>query len=706
VNPEATTSALFRVLQNQTHEQLLDINGDVRRNLVWALEKLCFHADFFENAAWCLLLLASAENESYSNNAQGIFSQLFRVSNSGTAATPEQRLFIIKKAIEFNDINFIQVILNALNTATNTYGGMRTIGAEYQGTKPPLQEWKPRIWQEIFDYWQSCFDFLTLLVEKDNPVSDQAKNIIGHSIRGLMQNGRIEMLDKAIKQVITLKGKYWLSALDSIKTTLEHDTKKMPVEGVNALNSWLDLLTPDQTNIEEQLKILVINPPWENRKDNDGHYIDVAAEKAENLANELSTDITPINEYLLLLLEGEQKQSFWFGRALAIKANDVSELLQNVMNMLSTIEQPNSNFARGLLSGIYQKSVDDWNNYLEVFSSKPELIKFYPEMICTGIIEPSHLNKLLSLIKNNQLSPLGVLRLSYGSVTNYLTATDISSFCLELAKIDSNSSWVALDIIFMYCHGDNAKFDATKDTLKIVVTSVPLNNRFRGGCHDMYHWESIISKFSKTEGLDFAKAVCQQILLAVDDKLDYGDIGHYIKPVLIEIMSNYGEELWILFSQEIILGDSIKRYRLHSLLDRENSFSNVKDSVFSVLPLELVINWCKENRNIAPYFVARAINIFDKKGDDSKQPTKLFIALLENFGDLESLGGELSANLHSIGWSGSLVPYLESDKSALTPLLEYSNQYVRNWVRDYIANLDKRIAYESKRDEEHDLGIY
>lgn len=707
VNPKATTSALSRVLQNQTHEQRLNITGDVRRNLVWALEKLCFHADIFENAAWCLLLLASAENESYSNNAQGIFSQLFRVFNSGTAATLAQRIFIIKKAIEMDDIHFIQVILKSLDTATDTFGGMRTIGAEYQGTKPPLQEWKPKLWQEIFDYWQSCFDFLTLQVEKDNSVSEQAKNIIGHSIRGLMQNGRIEMLDKAIKQVIAIKGKYWLSALDSIKTTLEYDTKEMPVEGVDALNSWLNLLTPDKTNIEDQLNILVVNPPWENRKGNDGHYIDVAAEKAEHLANELSADINIINEHLLLLLKGEQKKSFWFGRALAIKADDVSELLQNMINILSTIENPNSNFARGLLSGIYQKSVDNWNNYLEVFSSTPALIKFYPEMICTGTIEPNHLNKLLSLIKNNQLSPLGVLCLSYGSVTNHLIATDMSSFCLELSKIDSDSNWVALDIMFMYCHGDDAKFDAIKETLKIVVTSAPLNKYFRGGHSDMYHWESIVSKISKTDGLDFAKAVCQQILLAVDDKLDYGDIKHYIRPVLIAIMSSYGEELWSLFGEKIINANSIKRHELSSLIGRDIRFGDKKskDNIFSVLPLELVINWCNENKKIAPYFVAISMNIFEQE-DNQKQPSQLFIEILEKFGNLESLGQQLSANLATRSWSGSLVPYLESDKSALTPLLEHSNQYVRSWVSNYIANLDKQINYESKQDEEHDWGIY
>ena len=56
---------------------------------------------------------------------------------------------------------------------------------------------------------------------------------------------------------------------------------------------------------------------------------------------------------------------------------------------------------------------------------------------------------------------------------------------------------------------------------------------------------------------------------------------------------------------------------------------------------------------------------------------------------------------------GALIRYLESDKSALTLLLEHCNHHVRNWARDYyITYLDKAIAYESMRDDEHDLGIY
>ena len=62
--------------------------------------------------------------------------------------------------------------------------------------------------------------------------------------------------------------------------------------------------------------------------------------------------------------------------------------------------------------------------------------------------------------------------------------------------------------------------------------------------------------------------------------------------------------------------------------------------------------------------------------------------------------------MESRGWSGSLVPYLESDKLALNPLVEHGNSNVRCRVKDHIAYIDRQIIEESKRDEEHGFGIY
>ena len=84
----------------------------------------------------------------------------------------------------------------------------------------------------------------------------------------------------------------------------------------------------------------------------------------------------------------------------------------------------------------------------------------------------------------------------------------------------------------------------------------------------------------------------------------------------------------------------------------------------------------------------------------------MFTALLEHFGDDVHLGSALSANLGSRSWSGSLVPYLESDKAALEPLLKHSNSNVRRWVEKHISYIDRQIKYESMRDDEEGLGIY
>ncbi|HDL00716.1 MAG TPA: hypothetical protein ENH23_00590, partial [candidate division Zixibacteria bacterium] len=77
VNPVATSMAIYRILSKLTYDQLNSIEGDIRRNLVWGLEKLCFRENVFEESSKSLLLLASAENENYSNNATGLFLQLF-----------------------------------------------------------------------------------------------------------------------------------------------------------------------------------------------------------------------------------------------------------------------------------------------------------------------------------------------------------------------------------------------------------------------------------------------------------------------------------------------------------------------------------------------------------------------------------------------------------------------------------------------------
>jgi len=95
VDPDLAMSTIDRVFGTLTVEQLTQFQ-DGRRHLVWALEKLAFRKESFEDAATLLRRLGAAETEGrISNNASGQFKQLFQLYLSGTEAAPTTRLAVL-----------------------------------------------------------------------------------------------------------------------------------------------------------------------------------------------------------------------------------------------------------------------------------------------------------------------------------------------------------------------------------------------------------------------------------------------------------------------------------------------------------------------------------------------------------------------------------------------------------------------------------
>lgn len=705
VNPDATSSALYRVANVLDHDALKAIEGDTRRNLVWALEKLCFHAHLFEDSAWSLLLLASAENETWSNNATGIFSQLFRVNGSGTEAEPDVRFSVLHRAFDVDKSEVDMVILEALKYAISVSGGSRSVGAEYQGTKAPLQEWKATIWQEIFDYWQTAFDFLLGMLDRGETQKEKVMDIIGRSIRGFVSRGRIEMLDSAINKIVGVNGRYWPAALENIKNAIKYDTKNMQQEGVDALNAWLTLLNPDNSDLSEKIKILVSNPPWEHRRDGQGHYEDIAGENAKTLATEVAKDINAFYSKIPDLLQGEQKKAIVFGHQLVNELDEYNELIDKTLELLQDVDSQNINFVTGLYQGIYEKSQKSWQYYINRLLDIPLLVIYYPDLIRTGDINECHLDKLMELIKDNTVSVSSVNLLSYGSSIDKLMPKPISDFCVELSQHGEKHAWVALNIIFMYWFGNKECLEEIRNNLKALVLAISFPEEQRVFHTDIYHWHELAKNILCTEDEEFAILLSKQLINGCKQDFNHGDISEYIKPLLSEIMGQYGIALWPLFGEAIKTGKGLELYWLQQLLDREDSFSNPQDSILSLLPTEEVIEWCERNKDKGPKFVASCINIFEIE-DEVQKPTRLFIAILEKFGDDPSVVNNLNANLGTKSWSGSLVPYLEVDKTALMPLLEHTSRNIRSWTKGYIEQMDRQIEYESTRDDEERFGAH
>jgi hypothetical protein len=702
VDPDVTADALFNILTSFKHDKLLLINTDVRRNLVLALEMLSFHAHLFDQSAWCMLLLASAENETYSNNATGMFAQLYSISLSGTAADPGTRFALLNRALELNNPNFDIVILKAIEQAVQLFGNTRIRGAEYQGTKAPLKEWAPKIWQDIFDFWQSAFDILTLMLHRGESQKNTVLKIIGQSISSFVSQGRIDMLDTAIKKIVQVNGKYWPEALENIQSAISHTDKSMEAEGLMALNKWLVLLKPDDTSsLTDKLKIIVSNPPWQHEPDDKGNFVDVAAENAVLLADQIVKNIDDLYSEIGNLLVGEQRQAYVFGKQLATKTIDLEKLLQLTLAQLENIEYPNTNFAMGVFDAAYEKSKSTWDLYIEEISKNKKLRLYFHRFIRTGEITQDHLNKLILFVHDGVLTPNEIEIISYGRVLGKTPVSVVVDFCIKLSSIGKNSSWAALNIFFMYLYGRDDLRIAHQAVIIKLLLAVSLHKENRNAHNEIYHWVELTKFILKSRNEKFAISISRQIISAIYLGFDHGEITNHLNPLLIEIMKDYGAVVWPIFGDAIASTVGLPHYWLKELLGRSSGF-RPHPSVLSFLPVETVIAWCKDNKEVGPNFVALCINIFeDNEGE--QRPTQLFVSLLESFGSDKKVINSLELNAFSRSWRGSLVPYLIADKNALLPLKKHKSMKVKEWVNKQIVIIDQRIEIERGKDEERDL---
>ncbi|MEN6490292.1 MAG: hypothetical protein ABFD66_15670, partial [Smithella sp.] len=703
VNPDVTSRSLSRIINSLNYEELLAVSGEVRRNLVIALERLCFHESCFEESAHSLLLLASAENESWSNNATGHFKQLFSTFLSATEAPPILRLRVIDCVLESGTESVRNIAIDALTRAIDTHGGMRMLGAEYQGSGAPLREWRPKTWGEAFSYWEDALERLCVLVEKKDVLAIKAKMAIANHIRGLMQNGRVNKLDSVVRRIVAAEGPLWPVALDNIKDSLRYEGDKMPAEGQAKLKEWIELLTP--TDLGERLKLYVTEAPYDHEKGEDGKYIDIAAVNAKALAEKLASDPDIVIPYLNQLLTGNQRFAHLFASTLVQKAGRWEPVLSEVVESVAKIERPNINFLLGILNGLFKTNPSQWKTTVERLSAIEALIPYYADILTSGEVTPQQLNHLVELISKNKLAPASASSLVYGRPLEHLPQETVCGFVRSLSIISESAAWFAGDIIYMYCHDNRRRWEACRPVFKEIAMRMSLNRFALPNQQEMHLWKDIVKKLLETEGVDFAEVISRNIVAACLDEISYSDLLHYVKPITRIIFRQHGREVWPIIAEAIKSADPLGKYKLSRLLSTENTFEKMKPSVLAELPDDLLRYWCFQEPDTAPQFVAGATEVM-LETEEGCQISSRAIFLIDNFGNDKKVLSALTSNISTFGWTGSLVPYYQRELSIFEALKNHKKTEVREWANSHIDYLTKMIEREKCRDEEHDWGIY
>jgi len=651
-----------------------------------------------------MLMLAWAENETWSNNATGFFKQFFRALTSGTEAPPALRFQIIDRALADVRPALHELAVKALRELVADQHGARIVGAEYRGGAEPLQEWKPVVWQEIFDYWSGGIARLVILIVSGNPCKNQAKSAIADSIRRMMSYGRVDMLDQAVRAVVAADGQLWPEAVAAIRLALQYDSAPMDDETKLKLQDWLALLQP--TSIPDQLSLYVTHSSFELAENEQGEHVDHAVERAKDLARDLSSNIPALLPYLDVLFEGEQRQAYVFGKALVEASREFDLLIEKSLQVLSEKTNPNDLFFRGVLAGTYELNQARWHEVLQGIGADQAFDRYYNYLLTSGRPNRQELERSIELIVEGRQSPRAVEPLAYGRVLNHLQPHEVADFALRLSSLSSPAAWHALEVLYMYAHGNSEVLSAIREAIKSIVLRMSLADEEQKSQIIWHSWESAV-RYVLSEEItpEFSIALTELIFVGTELGTDFSATSHYVKPILRELFRKFGRETWAVFASRLHNLDLVLKYEFTVLLGSESLFKKDLPPVVSELPDELMERWCIEHPEFAPAFLAMFTDVISNaNGVLSISPRARF--LLDRFGDNPAVLSHLGSNLATFSWQGSPVTYYERELAVLTTIETHPIEQVRQWVGNRMQSLRESIAYNRMRDSEREWGIY
>jgi len=692
LNPVATMDCLWALFGTKSREELLRFNLG-RRNLIWALEKLCWSKQHFVRGATLLLAFGAAENESWANNATEQFKQLFQLYLGGTQTPAVERLAVIETGLAGGCEHRRAICIAALGTALQDGTFSRMGGVEVRGSGLPEQDWEPQTNRDIAEYWLKSVRLLKGVILECRPDAALAKSILGKRLRTVLIPPLLGKIETDFCKIASAAQGFWPEAVQSIHDVLQHSMEQTP-ESLQKLTEWLELLTPKDFGL--RVRLLVSEARFQHRQNPDGSHVDAAAETAKKLAEEVIQNKIELAPFLPQMLEGDQAQAFPFGQRLGEMFSSPEYLIKESLNALRTIDPGRRNpmLLAGLLHGISDKKVI--KRTLETVANEDCLVDLLARLTGSTSPDRDHLDRVVRLIAEGKIPPQHLGQFAYGTVLDEADADGLrESFAALVTQLPQARVHV-LDVLSLYMYQSDVRWEKCRDLIRSIVISRGFVSTLPQTM-DGYHWQEAVSKLL-TENHDEALAieVTEQIIEAQTTKDLRFASDTYQRAVLGILLSQYSKQIWPIIGQQLL---SKSHHKLRSLL---GGFGSNNPLLWNV-PEEVMLAWANQNpRGLARILSMIALFTVDESGDYHWHP--LVRVLLDRNLDREMIGAVWS-NLHTYSSSGSRVPYIEKRLKLLRELERHSNSTVRNMAASLIASFEKDKAAARKEDEQFSAGV-
>ena len=686
-------------------DDLRRIEGDARRDLVWALEKIAFRRESFEDGAQLLLRLALAENETWGNNATGQFQRLFPVVLGDTEADGRARLRVLDDAADTDDRKRQEIVVDALIDGSRVHHHSRFVGPEIHGSRPALESWRPPSREEATTYVTGCVTRLAAYAVRDDDLGKRARTGLARNLRGLLGNRFIDAVETVVREVRTSLGA-WPESLEGLGHFLLFDAKRSDPDIADRVRTLITDLEPQ--TLEGRVRHLVTEMPYDYACEEE---LDFAIRNQRQLdavrevAAELAANPAALARVLPQLSRGPQRQVHVFGRTLVAVLDSPLDWLEPMVSAFvgAPEEERNCDLLAAFVGGMAERYPDAMEAFKQRAAQSPELAPALP-LICFRVgITASDIPLAVGSLESGLLPPERLMQWAGGRAMEGLPVEAIAPLFDSLLGYSAGAFAIALDLMGMYAHGDLDKFEGLRPQLRKSAESVM---RWKGSPPypmAVHHFEQLMARMLERGRSDAeARATALHLAMAVVHA-DYDEQDWFAEPVVALLLSEFPEIAWPLIGQAIV-SEPQRAWRMENVLGGRLGTDREKEAMLLQLPEDTLFAWCHAHPDRAPEFVAGVVppltTYRPEASDRSLHP--VMVRLLDEFGDRDDVLQAVVRRMHTFGWWGSLTGYFALYEQPLSTLLDHPKAKVRHWAKATLRGLSASIESARNQDEERD----
>lgn len=358
-DPRRYLPLLRDLVEAAAPEELQAISGQghgrwgPRRVLVWYSERIAAFPEHFWDAQAVLLRLALHESETgISNNATGVWKNLFRPFLSGTAVPYFDRLRHLEGLLMGPDPAAARLALEALEKAFDPGPYTRTLGPAVVAGRIPPTDWHPGTYEEQHRAVAEALALLLRLSLEGPPgLRDKATVVVAEHLYYLLMEGFLGEVQRWYAQADLPDGlRVRVRSAGSVfcQNLREHPHPELPGAYRGQVEAWLEEIAP--RDLHGRLVQAVTASPAETYRSG---FREQWQAEVGRLAQELWQDPDRLEAELVTLSSPEALQAPALGAALgALDAGGV--LLERLVGAARA--HGGSGFVRGYLGALLERA--------------------------------------------------------------------------------------------------------------------------------------------------------------------------------------------------------------------------------------------------------------------------------------------------------------------------------------------------------------